>query len=99
LEFCRRAARDEPLAAEAVDRWEGWLRSSRTGSKRERRFRRRVYERARDDAMVALLMHAQSTYRRASGRKDRRTGESLGPDPAPTRLGVLLRQHVGQRRR
>jgi hypothetical protein len=62
LELCRRTAGVEPLAATAVARWEVWQAASRSASKQERRFRRRAYERARDDELVALLMHAQSTH-------------------------------------
>jgi hypothetical protein len=55
LELCRRAAVEQPEAAAALARWNAW-RLARDRGKRERRFRRRAYTRARERAVGALLM-------------------------------------------
>lgn len=74
LDLCRESAAHDPCAALAVARWSAWLQASEGRvNKRERRFRLRGYERARDQALVSLLMstasngHSQS--RRRSVRK------------------------------
>jgi hypothetical protein len=56
LELCRAAAAEEPDAALAIDRWEELRRADAAPSSRERRFRRRTFERARDRALQALAM-------------------------------------------
>jgi hypothetical protein len=52
LTLCRAAARSEDDAAVALDRW-GALEGA---GQRERRVRRRAFERARDRALIALAM-------------------------------------------
>lgn len=98
LELCRAAAGEEPAAALALARWSAWQEPVGDRlSKRERRFRRRAYTRAREDAMPALVMRVRAGA--ASGRT-----QDLPEDRAPraptlrptTRLGVLLRQHQAQ---
>src|SRR5205085_11354154 len=60
LELCR-AAREEPEAALAAQRWEEWQRARRrAGARGERRFRRRAYERARENALAVLLARAHA---------------------------------------
>ncbi len=54
LALCRVAAEQERDAALALDRWES-LEASAEGDG-ERRFRRRAFERARDQALIALAM-------------------------------------------
>src|SRR5437763_13303492 len=96
LELCR-AAREEPEAALAAQRWEEWqgLRGH-AGGRGERRFRRRVYERARENALAVLLMRAQAAreaprHRPQSSARVRRGTPVSGPPT--TRLRVLLRQY------
>lgn len=54
MALCRVAAEEEGDAALALDRWEA-LEASSEGDG-ERRFRRRAFERARDQALIALAM-------------------------------------------
>ncbi len=54
LTLCRVAAEQEGYAALALDRWQA-LEASAEGDG-ERRFRRRAFERARDQALIALAM-------------------------------------------
>jgi len=105
LELCRRFAAEEPRAALVLDRWERWQQAGRRGvRKRERRFRRRAYERAREDALGPLLMRSQPTSpvpRRSRpeqrpAREEQCAESASGPH---TRLGVLLGQHRLTRRR
>ena len=98
LELCR-AAREEPEAARAVLRWDEWQQASRraTGGA-ERRFRRRAYERARENALAVLLMRAQA-LRGNPGRapritRRRRPGAAAA---AHATLRVLLRQYGDSR--
>jgi hypothetical protein len=65
LSLCRAAAADEPDAALAVARWQA-LEASPEGDG-ERRFRRRAFERARDQALITLAMRPART--RASRRR------------------------------
>jgi len=66
LELCREAVAQEPSAALALSRWGAWLRASELGgTKRERRFRLRGYERARDRALVSLALLARVKRREA----------------------------------
>lgn len=45
-------------AAEAVSRWRVFLKAcEKRPNDNERRFRRRAYERARNDALIALALH------------------------------------------
>jgi len=52
LTLCRAAADHEGDAAVALDRWGAF----KNAADRERRFRRRAFERARDRALIALAM-------------------------------------------
>ena len=96
LDLCRRAAREVREAALALARWEDWQRARERGCRRsEWRFRKRAYERARAEAMCALLMHAHMPDRRVARRRARRRPDAggTGAEQAPTtRLGTLLRQ-------
>jgi hypothetical protein len=78
LKLCRLAASDEPLAALALARWEEWNLACRRdhAGRSERRFRRRAYERARDAALVAVLMRRARVpaARRTRGKTTRRRG-------------------------
>jgi len=107
LELCR-AAREEPQAALAAQRWEEWQQARRRVTARgERRFRRRAYERARESALAVLLMRAQAAAREKgragppgratpAGVPRRRPGST--PSAPPTiRLHVLLGQYRGRR--
>src|ERR1700716_2874356 len=61
LALCREAAAGETCPAIAVERWIALRRACELGcSNRERRFRQRAYERARDRALLALLLHTQA---------------------------------------
>jgi len=74
LQLCRDVAGEEPQAAQAVARWDAFREASRARvGKRERRFRRRTYERSRDDALGTLLMRAQT---------------APGPQTTPAPIGV-----------
>jgi hypothetical protein len=53
LVLCRAAAPDEEDAALALSRWGDFEAAS---EQRERRFRRRAFERARDRALIGLAM-------------------------------------------
>lgn len=58
LELFRASAEREPEAALALARWRELEQASDPSHTRaDRRFRRRAYERAREAALVALLMH------------------------------------------
>lgn len=58
LDLFRAAAGREPEAAHALARWEELQQASDPSHTRaDRRFHRRVYERARESALVAVLMH------------------------------------------
>jgi hypothetical protein len=60
LALCRREADAEPSVARALARYSAWqLARQRDCGRRERRFRRRAYERARDRALATLLMRAE----------------------------------------
>jgi hypothetical protein len=56
LTLCHAAADEEGDAALAIDRWQA-LEEASDGDG-ERRFRRRAFERARDQALIALAMRA-----------------------------------------
>jgi len=103
LDLYRSAAAEVPEAGLALGRWEDWQSARERGCRRsEWRFRKRAYERARAEAMCALLMHTHAQARRGTRRRARRGREAggvateLGPT---TRLGVPLRQSGGGRRR
>jgi len=78
LALCRAAARDEEDAALAQSRW-GALEAA--SEQRERRFRRRAFERARDRALIALAMtrsdRVTAARRRVSRRPRSRSGRAL----------------------
>ena len=60
LDVCRAFESQIPEAVLAVRRWEELERAcEHRRSDRERRFRRRAYERARDRALIALAMSTQ----------------------------------------
>jgi hypothetical protein len=60
LDVCRAFENRIPEALLAVRRWEELERAcEHRRSDRERRFRRRAYERVRDRALIALAMRAQ----------------------------------------
>lgn len=90
LELCRETAAEEPRARLALDRWEEWTRARLGASRRERRFRRRAYERARDAALVAVLMRRAGTHIRP------RVAARARP---ATRLGRLSGRHRATQRR
>jgi hypothetical protein len=80
LELCREAESDEPAAVSALERWDSWRQAIEHGeSKRQRRFRRRSYERARDGALGVLLMRIYT----ASTGTGRRTGRPRSRDRSP----------------
>jgi len=103
LDLYRRAAAAVPEALLALGRWEEWQTARERGCRRsEWRFRKRAYERARREAMCALLMHAHTSARRGTPKRARRGGDAAGAAPEPqsgTRLGVVLRQSGAGRRR
>ncbi len=90
LELCRATAGQEPLAVLALERWEEWNDARRSAARRERRFRRRAYERSRDAALVAVLM------RRAGAEARPRVA---GRARSTTRLGVPVGHHRASQRR
>src|SRR6476661_10728977 len=100
LELCR-AAREEPEAARAVLRWDEWQQARRRATGRaEWRFRRRAYERARENALAVLLMRAQAppgNPGRAPGITPRRRPGAAAAAHATTRLRGLLRQYGDNR--
>jgi hypothetical protein len=103
LDLYRRGAAALPEASLALDRWEEWQTARERGCRRsEWRFRKRAYERARADALCALLMYAHTSARRGATRRARRgagaTDSPAEPQPA-TRLGVLVRPSGPGRRR
>jgi len=82
LDLYRRAAAALPEASLALDRWEEWQTARERGCRRsEWRFRMRAYERARADALCALLMYAHTSARR---RGPRRAGAARA-QPTPRR--------------
>jgi hypothetical protein len=98
LALCRAAAPEEPSAAIAVARWSEWVEAcARRATKRERRFRRRSYERARERALSALLMRAHAAakssepksaepWRRADGPVESRRAARSQPLASGRRL-------------
>src|SRR2546423_5571934 len=98
LALCR-AAGEEPEAALAVLRWDEWQQARRRAMGRaERRFRRRAYERSRENALAVLLMRAQA-LRGNPGRAPRITRRRRPGAAAATHatLRVLLRQYGDSR--
>jgi hypothetical protein len=71
LELCTATAAELREAAEAVSRWRIFRKAcEHRRNENERRFRRRAYERARDEALIALALH------QTLGGED--TGRGLG---------------------
>jgi hypothetical protein len=69
LILLRAAAPEDKDAAKALDRWRLLVRSAEAGSgERERRFRRRAFERSRNRALIGLAMGPA----RGSRRRDRK---------------------------
>ena len=73
MELCRAAAAQLREAALACARWEAlqtaWADSS---SERERRFRRRAYQRARDSALIAIALQGAARTRQERRHSRRR---------------------------
>jgi hypothetical protein len=60
LDLCRAAARRERDAAIALERWSVFQRAcEQQRGEREQRVRRRAFERARDQALIALALSAE----------------------------------------
>jgi hypothetical protein len=69
-------AGDRPEAAQALTRWRSLVSASDSGcGEREKRFRRRAFERARDKALIALAMGARPTVR-VRGHRRRSRGRA-----------------------
>lgn len=67
LDLCYEAAGREHSAVVALERWESFQRACERGGS-ELRFRRRAYERARDEALIALaLIQEPASALRARG--------------------------------
>jgi hypothetical protein len=99
LELCREARDEEPEAALAVSRWDH-LRAALTGGcgNQEARFRRGAYERARTDALRALLMRAVAPAASLREQRAARRRSSFAIERRPTtRLDVLMRQYAARR--
>ena len=99
LELCREAREEEPEAALAVSRWDDFRAALEGGcGNREARFRRRAYERARTDALCALLMQAFAQAASLRGRRAARLRSGFPFERRPaTRLDVLMRQYTARR--
>lgn len=67
LELCQAAALEEGDAALAVERWSDLERARHRsqGGDGEERFRRRAFQRARDQALITLAMSRRRMTRRA----------------------------------
>ena len=78
LTLFRQVAGQNPRAAKALERWEEWLEvdeASHTDG--ERRFRRRAYQRTRDQALISLAFGKPRRRARHRGRglaRARRSG-------------------------
>jgi hypothetical protein len=93
LEIFRAASGSMAEASMAIDRWDGFQRAEHghgVGAG-ERRFRRRAYERARDEALTAVALdlaaepaHAEFVVRR---RRRRRRHRAPGPRGAGSHRG------------
>jgi hypothetical protein len=96
LDLCRATATGLRESALALDRWkELELARARGAGKRERRFRSRTYERAREDALRAVAMRSAINPDKPTCRAGERTTRVRGPT---TRPGVPLSQHGRGRR-
>jgi hypothetical protein len=60
LALFRAVAAEETTAARALARWNAFTEAEQSGGQRERRFRRRSYERARNRALIAVAMRGPS---------------------------------------
>ncbi len=95
LELCDRLDEQIEQAAVALARWKDWQAALELPARRrELRFRRRAYERARDRAMGSLALAGQ---RRPEGLRGPAQHVRPAPSRALTRLELLLTDH-GQRR-
>ena len=74
LSLCSAAAEEEPAAAVALDRWQEFQQAVKAHRDRERRFRRRVFERSRDRALAAIAMRIAPL---ALNKQSRRQGRHL----------------------
>lgn len=90
LDLCREISAREPAAAAALARWQAWRDADAADCPRaESRFRRRAYERARQDAMCVVVMALARERRRAPrrpGAGGRRRGAELPPRHRAGRL-------------
>jgi hypothetical protein len=65
LSLCGRAAAEDGAAATAVERWQEWQEACQPShSDDERRFRRRAFQRARDQALISLALRRDRRRRR-----------------------------------
>lgn len=80
LALCRQAADVQRDAALAIVRWGDFEEAcARQCSDGERRFRRRAFERARDRALMAIVMRPQAS---ADGSESEGTAENSGSAPS-----------------
>jgi hypothetical protein len=100
LELCRSAATDEPDAALAALRWREWQRAREGRAGRsERRFRLRAYERARDRALVGLLMRALGAAAGSSSAPGRARRPRVSPPPRGAGMAPAQLRRPRARRR
>jgi hypothetical protein len=70
LSLCGTAAAEDEDAATAVERWREWQEACEPAhSDGERRFRRRAFQRARDQALIALALRRQRSRLRRQRRQ------------------------------
>ena len=82
LDLCDRLGTEVPEACTVLERWKEWRTAREQGhNRRERRFRRRAYERSRDRALAHVLITLP-----------RSTGGALAPAPS-ARFGTALRHY------
>src|SRR5439155_14994211 len=84
LALFRSAGGEDPTAARALAGWAEWTQACASSStKRERRFRRRAYERARETGLRALLMRHVPAVASASPQP---AASAPSASPAPGRV-------------
>jgi hypothetical protein len=77
LSLFRQAAADDRDAARALVRWEEWVEADQPSrNDGERRFRRRAYQRTRDQALIGLAFRKPRRRVRHRGRRLARGGPS-----------------------
>lgn len=76
LDVCRAAAPQLSEAALALKRWDALRAAWERGSERDRRFRRRAYQRARDSALIAIALQLAAHGARVPRHGRRRRGRS-----------------------